>query len=86
MGKYQQECDYLGIIHSQSVTIDELRAEIAALKSVSLEPICFVDAGHLREVSNGNNMLIYASSEQDEQGRLEPLYLAEQINKMREGL
>ena len=38
--------------------------------------VIYVDAGHLREILNGNEMPIYASSEQDEQGRLEPLYLA----------
>lgn len=43
-------------------------------KFEKMEPIVFVDSGHLREVSNGNDMLIYAQCEQDEQGRLEPLY------------
>ena len=39
------------------------------------EPIVFVDAGHLREVSNGNEMLIWASPRQGAFNLLVPLYL-----------
>lgn len=44
------------------------------------EPLIFVDVGHLREVSNGNNMPIYASCEQ----RLEPLFTRPPIQSERE--
>jgi hypothetical protein len=38
----------------------------------------FVDAGHLREVLNGNAMMVYAAPEQDTQGRLAELHIAAQ--------
>ena len=41
----------------------------------NMAPVIYADVGHIREVSNGNDMLIYAQSEQDEQGRLEPLFV-----------
>lgn len=56
----------------------QLRATIDDYNAQNSEPICFVDAGDLREVSNGNIMRIHASPEQDEQNRLEPLYLSPQ--------
>ena len=34
MGKYQQECDYLGMIHNQAVQIAELQATVAILRGV----------------------------------------------------
>ena len=40
--------------------------------SDDIKPLVWVDGGHLREVSNGNEMLIFAASENTD--RLEPLY------------
>lgn len=79
MGKYQQECDYLGIIHSQSVTIDELRAEIAALKSVSLEPVFL---WHKVDNEDECDVFDYKDIGHTDCQHCIPLYTAEQINKM----
>ena len=50
-------------------------AEINLSIYENMTPVIYADVGHIREVSNGNDMLIYASYEQDEQGRLEPLFV-----------
>ena len=61
-------------------TIAALQARIEAAD----KPLIYADIGHLREVSNGNDMNIYASSEQDEQHRLEPLFTCPPITSERE--
>ena len=61
-------------------TIAALQARIEAADN----PLIYADVGHLREVSNGNDMNIYASSEQDEQRRLEPLFTRPPITSERE--
>jgi septal ring factor EnvC (AmiA/AmiB activator) len=58
--------------------VDELRAKLATLEAEKAErekqePICHVDIGHLREISNGNIMPIYAEPTAGK--GLQPLYL-----------